>query len=235
MLAGLTGPFAVILWPLMLLRLWFHRRSAIPSFAALTVAAMLQVLALTHPHGVPPPPPGLDRAPWARIIGLRLFAQPFLPRSLWPFSADAQFVTGIFGVLVAAVMAFYPGPHRRLRAMLFFAAVLVQSAVCFRMHSTRDILLLGPDMAPRYFFDARILLAWLVLTVARAGFPSGLRAAAVVCAAAYFVTAALSFRIPPLPNLGWPRYAPMVREGRPIDIPINPVPWIYQYPGRAKR
>jgi hypothetical protein len=229
---GLTGPFSVVLWPLAAIRVWIHGRPALPSFCALTAAALIQSATLLTVPGGPAASEELARAPWSRIISFRLFVQTFLPNGYRPESVEHQLAFAVAIAGAAGAAALYPGPNRRLRATMLVAAVLVQTATALRMDPIRDVFLLGGENGPRYFYGARVLLAWLFLTLAAGAFPRALRAVGVVCVAAWLLSAAAAFRIPPLHDLHWGRYAPAVRAGRAIDIPVNPVPWMYHYPGR---
>jgi hypothetical protein len=230
LLVGLTGPFVVALLPLGVMRVWRFGRGAWLGLAAMGIAAALQVWAISRAEQALPAGPMQQHA-WSEIIGLRLFAQTFLPAALWPGSVAGRELMAWLGGAALAGWAFYPGAHRFQRVVFFAAAVLIQSAVCYRMNDTRD-LLVNLNNGPRYFFDARILIAWLLVVVALTKLPRIVRASAGVALAGWAVVAFQYFGVAPLPNLEWARYAPAVREGRPADIPVNPVPYVYHYRGR---
>lgn len=231
-IVGLTGPFAVALLPLIFLRWWRYGKRAIPGVIALAVAAAIQVWAFLHAGSSASARPELMQHSWAEILSLRLFAQTFLPEALWPTSTWGLIVFGAAVCVVVAFAAFHPGPGRYMRGVFSFAAISIQLAVLVRMDGVRDELV-GLPNGPRYFYDARVLIAWLLIVVlVTPKLPRLLRFSAGAGLAGWMTVALLTFRVPPLPDLEWERHVAAIREGRPAEIPVNPEPYIYHYPGR---
>lgn len=232
LLVGLTGPFVVALLPLVFLRWWRYGNRAIPGAGALVVAAAIQGWAIWRTDGGELVRPELMQHSWAEILSLRLFAQTFLPETFWPASGWGMFLFGAAVSVVVAFAAFYPGPRRYLRVIFLVAAISIQLAVCVRVNGERDQLL-GLGNGPRYFYNARVLIAWLLIVVlATPKLPRLLRFSAGAGLAGWMTVALLTFRVTPLPDLQWERHAAAVQEGRPAEIPVNPVPYVYRYPGR---
>lgn len=231
-LVALTGPFAVALAPLFLVRCWRFGAGAGWSAALVILADAIQMLAFQRAILPPPPALALQQHSWAEILGLRLFAQQFAPIDLTTLSGSLLVAIACVGVGVISLAALYPGGNRAIRTSLLAAAALLELAVVYRMNGERDVLM-GAGNGPRYFFDARILLVWLVLVTAfTQDLPRWLRAVAAVFVAGALAVGVADFRIPPLPDLHWRAHADSIRQGRPADIPVNPVPYIYHYRGR---
>ena len=232
LLVGLTGPFVVALLPLGFLRWWQYGKRALPGVIALAVAAAIQGWAIWRAGGGESARPELMQHSWTEILSVRLFAQTFLPASFWPASTWGLILFGAVVSGVIACAAFYPGPRRYLRVMFLLAAISIQLAVCVRMNGGRDQLL-GLPNGPRYFYDARVLIAWLLMVVLLTPkLPRWLRFSVGAGLTGWMTVAVLTFGVAPLPDLEWEQHAAAVREGRPAEIPVNPVPYLYHYPGR---
>ena len=234
-LAGVTGPFSIVLLPLLAWRVWRFGRGAILSLVVVALAAGIQGWVLLRGAGAVAGAAQPASASWLQLVGLRVAAQTFLPESIWPQSKGALEAMGAAAVVFFAALAVWPGRLRVFRAVFFGAALLMQLAVMVRMNAERDALLVVEN-GPRYYFDTRILLTWvLVAAVADAGLAKWLRVGAGVVGLGALVAVAGAFRVPALPDFQWREHAAAVREGRPADIPINPVGYVYHYPGRPEQ
>jgi hypothetical protein len=210
-------------------------RSRIIMGTALTLAAAIQATAvLDSPHLQLAPgnskPMSLELI--VQAIGLRTAAEAFVPQLP---SGDAWVRLGI-GVLTLgglATLALFPGKYRPARVLLvgIITAYLVTTLVrCWGMGGT----LLDDGLGDRYFYPIRIHLVWCCLL-------AGLDAwtarhwSGVWCGFLLALTVVASirvYRVPPWPDEHWANYVPAIREGRPVDIPLNPL-WVYHYPGRG--
>lgn len=168
---------------------------------------------------------------WSAIVGLRIFVQSVAPEL--PRLPDTQwyFVVGLAGGVAATALALLRGPHQWLRVTYLLAALSVGGAIAFKLHGERD-LLFSPVNGPRYFYHCRVLHLWLWITLFFEWRQRWLRLSSGVVLAILVATTARHFRMPPLPDLRWRDYASQIRLGAPCAIPINPVPYIYHYPGR---
>jgi hypothetical protein len=229
-LAGLTGPFSAILAPIYWLRYAVERASArLPAAIAITAVGAIQ-LGFILTAGRENLPPAVDHS-WWEIIGIRLYAQTFLPTSWCPASSHARIAICVFGLsaTIAAVAAH--GPRRLLRAGLGLSALLLVVAVGVRMNSIRDVLLAIED-GSRYFYIVRVLLAWILISLVceKTGFT---RAISLLALAGMLAATAGTFRSAPLIDYHWENYAKAVDAGTPADIPVNP-DWTYHYAGRTR-
>lgn len=234
LLFGLTGPFSIALLPLHLVRAYRFGRPAWLPGIALALAAALQASALLHAAAIRPTEPEAAHLGWIPILGFRLFMQSLLSGRLAPCDRNISYGVGLAGLLFVSLCATFPGPHRRLRLTLTTAAVLIQAAVIFKMHSVRDLLFESSN-GSRYFYNARVLFYWLLLVVVFEPLPRWLRSAAVAALVCGLTASFQNFRLPPLPDLKWSAYAGAVQAHVASDIPVNPVPYIYHYPGRPVR
>jgi len=100
---------------------------------------------------------------------------------------------------------------------------------CWGMGDT----LLDDGLGDRYFYPIRIHLVWCCLLAGLDAW-SARHWSGVWCGfllALAVVASIRVYRVPPWPDEQWAKYVPAIREGRPVDIPLNPL-WVYHYPGR---
>lgn len=233
---GLTGPFAILFAPLFWLRAtWGRRRDLLAPAVVLTLAAGAQLHALNHapPYAFPI----VDAPPaWPHILGYRMVAQNFLP--FLPFDRTSFALCtalAVAAVPAAGALAVSRGATRAMRGWLLAAAAALLAGVIYRNHVARQ-LLLEPDLGQRYFYPLRVLAAWLLVLLAcdrAARRPARVLGGAAAVALALSATRQWSDR--PWPDLRWDDYAARVRAHEPVSIPVNPPPFIYDYPGRPPR
>ena len=236
-LVGLSRPFVILFLPLFAWR--FLRERNADTLAALLVAGACAAI----------------QGYFVKTTGAGFFAQPPEPFSLtkmltiassrlvvWPLfgahvastlSWTAQRVIGTGFVALLLVGALRPHPRRWLRAQLVVAFGLFTTVVLYR---TRPDSWAQPDLvnADSYFFIPRLLLAWLLIWEFDARPRVVAWAARGLCLLA--VVLELPNHVKPAPaDLHWENYCDAIRRGVPVQIPILPVPWVIQYPGRPAR
>ncbi len=256
-LLGVTSPFSIVLAPLAWA--WVAFRSCDMSFARrslsdiatrfqrsmerigryevipvafLTLAAVVQASAVfttARLQSAQSQPMPLELI--VQVIGFRTAIEAFAPQ--FPFSGDlARLLLGFLTVGGLGALALLPGKYRPMRLFLvvvIFAYLCTTFLRCWGMGTT----LLDDGLADRYFYTIRIHLLWCCLLAAFdawsarhwlgvwCGFLLGLAVVASV----------RIYRVPAWPDEHWRDYVPAIREGRPVDIPLNPL-WIYHYQGR---
>jgi hypothetical protein len=235
-LTGLTGPFCVILAPLFAWRAWNRRTRASAILAAVIVAcALVQAyFFVTEPRiaaGVPVDPrinaqlflPAIAR----RIGGSILMGSLMAPET----DLYVGTVMGIATLAGVGYMAFRPGPLRGERGLLglAFAAMLLGAFV--RTRHTMDGYF-EPHVASRYAYIPQLAAIWLlVLTAGRKGLSARIAAALLVLALAANIP---RLREPAFADLHWGLYAPRIRAGERVVVPVNPPGWQMTLPARKK-
>lgn len=222
LLCGLTGPFAVFLWPLFIIRAAV-RRSVESGFIAAeaSLVAALQALLMYHDRAEfarsSPPEPG-----WlVSVLGGRLFGTFFAGYRIPQIQPDAAWI-------VLALGATALGIFLALKAKSFSAAqrTLAGAWLCLVVPVALKFLREVPPVSmpangDRYFFLPHVLLAWLLVILAAEGsgwkrwVPSMLLGLALIANRS-------TFRVAPLRDFGWRWHVQPIREGKAFNIPINP-------------
>ena len=235
-LMGLTGPFCIILSPLFAWRAWSRRTRASLALAAIIVACALVQLALVL---VEPPFPGDARA--AHTVAARLLLPAVARRigasivlgSFMAPSTDLVIgtVAGLATLAGVGYMAFRPGRLRAERTLLglAFAAMLLGAFV--RTRYTLDQYF-EPLAHARYVFIPQLVAIWLLLLTAAEGGRAG-RAATALAVIGLLANAPRD-REPAYVDMHWSRYAPMIRAGERVVVPVNPPGWVMPLPARRK-
>jgi len=235
-LLGLTGPFCVILAPLFAWRAWSRRTRASAVLGAVIFAcALVQVYCFcTEPPM--PADPAADK---------RVAAQLFLPAvarriggsillgSLVARDTD-QYVGTIMGIATLAgvgYMAFRPGALRAERGLLglAFAAMLLGAFLRTR-YTLHEYF--QPLAHARYVFIPQLTAIWLLLMTA-GGKGRAARLAGAL-AALGLLTNIPRYREPAYVDMHWERYAPRIRAGERVVVPVNPPGWVMPLPARRK-
>jgi hypothetical protein len=233
-LFGLSGPFSILFTPLFVWRVWVRRTR--PS-AALAVVVVLCAIAQTisilqHPQA-PPPGATLDVHALVGFAGIRvlggLLFGAFLPAQIpWGLAAALSALT----LAAVAFLAARPGLHRTERLWIGLAFLALLTGSIFRCWHSMPALC-QPGAADRYVYPLEVTGAWLLLAWVHDGSRATRRVA--FCA----ILVALAVNLPrlvfsPLPDKHWADYAPKLRAGEAVTIPINPG-WDLPFPERQRR
>jgi len=231
---GLSGPFSVLMTPFFAWRAAM-RRTRPSAILALVVAAcaLVQVASiLAHPQPVPANPT-LDATAMAAFPGLRV-AGGVLPGS-WLLSMGPGKVAIVFSLMVlgvVAVLGLSDGEHRWERRVLAAVFCAFLASTYYRCWHSMPVLCL-PANADRYVFPLQLTLLWLLLASVR--HRSRLWRVTAIGAAAWMVIFNVPrLRIAALPDRRWGDYAPKLRAGEEVTIPINPAGWTFTFPERKR-
>ncbi len=203
---GLTGPFALLLWPGAALRAWWHRdRWSAALLALFTVCAAATAVALTtHPRG-----DGLSALP-ERLLHLARAA---------PGRPLAALAAASGGLLLAAGF----GIGWRARHWALTACSLAGLLV---IAGTLATVPLG-HLTTRYVFIPWVAGTWTAVLLAERGFRLGYLALAGAAALAL-----ANFPLPPLQSYPWARDAECLERQAVCDVVLNPN-WRVGLPGRG--
>ena len=229
LLAATTTPFSVILAPL---AAWagLIRRSPGSWFVngALLAGALAQLLAI-HFTSVPYPSQGW--ATWSyylQNIGFRVGIETFVPERWWPTATGWHSFAGLVVLTLFITLGTVAGPRRWERAALALAIAGFLLATYVR---SKPFIAEMQDAGwgDRYFFAIRLLLVWQIVCFA---WRAGRRQWALLVLLLVPLAAASRYRAGAWPDYRWADYAPALRRGEAVQIPINPSGWIYHYAGR---
>jgi hypothetical protein len=230
---GMTGPFCVILSPLFLLRAWLRR-----SRGSLAVAAIVCSCALVQAYMLHNDPPSPIKNGYVSyrfilpIIGRRIGGSLMIGSLLGPDTDQVLgSMVGIFTVLSAVYLAARQGPFRTARLYIGAAFLLILTGSLYRA-SNGFYLFFIPETRGRYMYIPQLLVLWLLLSTA---LQRGREARICTLLCLWGLAVNLPrLREPAYVDLHWEDYAPLVREGRAVTIPVNPVPWVMKIPARQK-
>lgn len=227
---GLTGPFIVLILPLLALRLARERtrwQAQILGLALLTTA--LQVPSILH-RGAGDPTPPMDWTLLLAFCSRRILLQPFLG----PHVLTVGWALGLGAVFLGLLAASLWRRRRELPAAWLpgWFSVLVVAAITVK---SRPDTWGFDDLAngDRYFFIPRILLLWVL-----AALVSRTRGAAFNLGVALLLVPLLvnlrPFIVPPAPPQHWADYARRIEYGHRTVAPIRPDGFTLTHPGRQR-
>lgn len=234
-LCGLTGPFAIFLWPLFLARALARRsRASLLLVVGVSAAAALQAVTLYRYRFLfvvkaPPDPAGVLSA-----LGGRLYGTFFAGYGLADFRPGAGWMILGAGLTALGAWAIFSArTWSRNEKMLAGAWLCVVAPVALRF-LRRAAEISGPRNGDRYFFLPHVLLAWILVVAAvrTAGWRRGMLVAALAVALAATLP---HWRVPPLHDYGWAGRVQPIRDGKGFLIPINPEGWTIRSAGRDSR
>jgi hypothetical protein len=231
-IVALTGPFALMLWPLFVWSFWRRRTSySAAVLTVVTIACLIQLGCLlqapaggNHLSEVFDSPGQVFPRIIQRTIALYLGGAPLA----LALSSGVLIGIGIAVTLLWLVTTRRPPVDRAVWCAVSFALVAMLAANLYRGSPYADI-----GMGDRYYFIPRVLVGWLLIWLAVGG-TRGSRLARVVAVLAVCVNLP-GYRLPPATDYHWAQNCAPLRRGQPAKIPILPDGWILQYPGRPPR
>ncbi len=232
-LAGLTGPFSIVLAPLFLGRACSRRTRGSAALAALVLACALMQGYLVHREPAIAGPAAGDQVAVGLLlpaIGRRVGGSLLLGALLPP--ATRLLPTALVGaatLAAAGFLAYRRGPLRAERLLLGLAFFALLGASLYRTRYTWPEFL-EPRAHARYVYLPQLLLLWLLVCGGAMSGMSG-RLAPLLLAWAVLVNLPRD-QEPAYLNLHWERYQDAIRAGQPVVVPINPPGWVMPLPAR---
>lgn len=240
LVAGLTGPFILLMIPVMALLLWStrtepsaHRRIVLLTAAACAVASV-QAYALLI-HGINEP--GISAAslkfidfvtatpvitfihvlaPYLRAINSVFHFENSISASL--FYASVSSVALIASLVLSSL--FRKNYVVEKYVFVYFGTVILLAG----FYKCRNILheLLYFENGDRYFFIPAIMLSWVLVLMITGRFA---RYAAVALVSMLLLSSMFYYRRAPLIDYNWPYWISKAKVDSQIIIPINPPGW----------
>lgn len=228
--AGLSGPFCLILLPVLAMNLWTHRSGLARGLQLLWLAVSgLQAWVLLHAPGA-----GANHEPVQAFNGLAVLARRWVGQVLVGRLPIPPALVLLASAALLTWLAIHLRRHARLDAIepkLILAGLLLLAAAAYKARfdqwSYDDF-----ENGDRYFFIPRVLLVWCVVLLVARGAVSrwvggGLLAALLIFNLPYL-------RVPAAIDHGWPDYARKIDAGQPVVVPILPEGTTAPFPGRRR-
>lgn len=239
LLFGLTSPFSLVMTPFFAWRAFTRRtRFSALLLALVSLSALLQAVSiLRHPQPLPAnatfDPAAAFAFPGLRVLG-SLFLSPWLSHPP-PFALSVTLTLALLLALLALTFRrpLPPSSFSTLHLTLTLAFLASLASTLYRCWHSMPVLCV-PHAATRYVFPLQVLFLWLILLRAH----DSSRAVRLVFLSLAALAIALNFsrlRIAPLPDKHWTRYAPQLRAGEAVTVPINPDGWEFPFPARPPR
>lgn len=239
-IAGLTGPFVLLLLPVFVVKLMlnWHNRPARDRMLVLTAAASItsfvQVCALLNN----PITTGVQNLPRIAAGDIPFFVGAAIcTHTLGPLlQTFVRFLPGIelgvvavgwmglseVGLLLIVVVSSLKRSQLRFeRLALFYFASAVLLVTVFKFRHSLPALVPSGDGA-RYFLIPTVVTGWLLISAVQ---EPGIGLLAKILLALLLVSAVVGFRRDPFVNFNWPVWAHRLETGERPQIPINPPGW----------
>jgi hypothetical protein len=222
LICGLSGPFALFLVPAFLIRAALRRTPAAYGMAGTALAVgliQLWEICAVPADAFTPHPHAADPLRLAEVMSFRIFGTFFTGYGLSPDISPLWLGVGLVAAGLAIGVCCSPRTEWSTRLMIGCGVLLIIPVAAKYYH---DCDALEPAVnADRYFFLPHAILAWLLLVAIRRAPPWGrglslvLLIVALTCNLPYF-------QAPAPPDLHWERYAPALRAGQAVRVPVNP-------------
>lgn len=228
-LVGLTGPWALVLAPLVIFFWWCRRQSwSLLQAALLFAGALVQTVELlTHLHERPTTSLGATFELFLRLVAGQIYVG-----ALWgqnSFDLRSHILPAVLVFVAGSGVLVYGAVKLRLEMKLFIAFAVVITAAAFqspriggngpRWH------FLAIDKGARYWFFPMLALVWSLLWIAYQERTRGLRAFSFVCLALMLRAIPHDWRYWPYQDANFGRYLREFDEAAPntaVVIPIYP-------------
>jgi hypothetical protein len=236
-LAGLTGPFALLLLPIAIAVAWVRRgpnRYVLATVATLTSVA--QLICMLNSPRTTPTSLGASVGSFSRIVGGRVLLGPILGTGKYAAALHHASSGAFWAACVLAGAAFILAVLWKSSAELRLLACF--GAICLAVALLRPLAIganawsgfLSPYSGSRYF----VIPMFTMIVIVGAAIES--RSILLRVGSGLYVLAALLIGIPgdwtfpAYPNLHYAHYVSMfdhLRDEQPLRIPENPAPWAF--------
>ena len=230
-LCGLTGPFIVLLLPLFIIKAFkanLTYRTII--LATVVVTAYIQVTTFIDVTAeLPTEPFSLDIAPYAQVLGQRVFGGLFL--GLPSVYVIKNYGYGVIPYALAVVymslllsLFIYSLKTKNKLALTFLVIHCIMVLMSFYRFRVDPTLLIPLGNGARYLYIPYLMMAWtlIVLLPTQATW----KRFVILCGLGLILLSSLTsqFQSPKFVDYQWGSYSHLVGK-QPLVIPINPPSW----------
>ena len=231
-LAGASGPFALVLLPLLLVFWWIRRqRWSLILFPILAAGSVVQLALLGHYQKVRHLRfLGATMARFVRIVGGNIFWAAL--RGSRAYGYEHSLVPCLIAFLIGVAVIAYCSRKASLEVRLFFLfclGILVASLCSPLLAPTSlplwEAILRTPSI--RYWYFPSLMFLWSLLWCACYARSRIFRVTGVLLSLILLQGIVRDWCIPPLENLHFPEYAAQFDAATPgttMNIPLNPPP-----------
>ncbi len=224
---ALSGPFAIILAPMVLIFWWVRRQPwSLPAFALIAVGAGVQLMMLLEGGPRAHTPLGASVEKLLRMMGGDVVAGALLGGSSFPWRAPmAVIVTAaLAGLSIYLYCLWFANLEWKL--FLIFCGLLLAASLCFPLTEGSkpawDSVLL--DVSARYWFLPMLAFTWSALWCARYGRDRLFKIAGICTLFAMLVGVVRDWRYAPFPDAGFAGSVQRMRDAKPGEHVVLPIP-----------
>lgn len=220
LIAGLTGPFAIVLAPLFVATRSSPHRSRLAFVMSACAVVQVAVFLMSSRR-----PVGLADPGSAVAVVIEHFAALVVGRSFAEFTFAAMRPALIVIGLLAAVVTWrslVSLPRRTVLAALYLSV----ATAALGLASTGTTYLALPDQGARYFLAAAVVVAMAVAAATTSRRPVGL-----VLAGLYVFGIVGDLRLAPSPDSRWAEQASCIGGLAPCTVLVEPPAWSVVWPG----
>jgi hypothetical protein len=225
-LASMTGPFAVLLFPVFVLRAYLDRSplGAVTAGCVGLAATVQTYCILRHPIVLPASLHGRALA-WLDLLGQRLVGTLLLGAQLAYRIHPLPLLAAGALLLWFMIRELLHSRAHRWTGLLFLAFGGAVTGLAFLKFRAMPQALLPPGNGTRYFFIVDVVVIWCLLLSACEGRAVQRIVSASILGAILVSSLRSGFRAPPLKDYDWRKYAERIGVDAPLSIPINPPGW----------
>ncbi len=243
-IAGLTGPFVLLLMPVFVLKtVWVAsaRQDKLRMMGLIVIAvvtAFIQAFALSvyglHMRGsITSSTSGLGEKFLLILdsIFLHIFSLYGLgighlaPTAFTNISFQAMTILSSILLIITAIIvmySFFKGNYKFEKAAIYYFGMIVLIAGLYKSRNNL-FTLLNNQSENRYFFIPNIMLCWLFMLMLKEKL---LKFVAAVLIVLLLFSTAVDFIREPLVDYNWPFWANKIHTTPNLQIPINPPGWV---------
>jgi hypothetical protein len=232
-LGALTGPFAIMLWPLAAIAWGWKRRGQWTLVLLLTLAtgALLQVIALLRTGNATRVQGGLGATPvlFAKILASQVFLGALVGRNNLPYRHSYTLHAVLITVAGIAALVYALWRARwELRLLIVFTSIILTAALLNPMAAPPKWPALLTAWGVRYWLLPMLTFVATLLWMAGNRSPRAVRFIAVATLLLMSVGIVREWRYPRFVDLHFGAYARQFSDlpkGSSLDIPLNPPGW----------
>jgi hypothetical protein len=223
--AGLTGPFSLIVWPIFLARARDSQALAVIGCVVLQGSALLVSERFAARGAVDPLIMG-------QVLALRGAESVLSPSLLAAFQETSLLIPMLATLAVALVAAARAVPRSALIAIAYVVIAVAIAGVVAAPN--RGDQLLAPGTGARYFLPVAVMIVVVALAAIGSRHPA-YRAYGGILGMVVVIGMRHTFQVEPRPVEGWADLAPMcIGSTEPCAVPVYPPDtWTLRWPGAA--